>query len=100
MWLFNQERHVSRKEQTARLKDAFYIYKGKLIKITNCCKLVEHQGKPNTHDEEEFVESDDIHISFIKKETFDIDEDDSGELHSDYSSYEEEDLDLADNEAN
>jgi hypothetical protein len=71
----------------------FYIYKG---------KLVEHEGEPSTHDEEEFVEGDYIHISFIKKDTFDIDEDYSDESYSDYSSYEdeEEDLDLADDEAN
>ena len=85
------------------MKDDFYIYKSKLINVTNCRKLVEHEGEPNIYDEEEeFVEGDDIHISFIKKDRFDIDEDDSDESHSDYSSYEdeEEDLDLADDEAN
>jgi hypothetical protein len=80
------------------MKDAFNIYEGKLINV-------EHEDEPNRYDDdnEEFVEifsGDEIHIIFIKKYTFDVDEGDSDELYSDYSSYEEEDLDLADDEVN
>ena len=90
-------------DQASYLKEAFCSYKGKLIDVTNSRNLVKHNGEidyiEDDDDEEENIESDGLHISFIEKDTFESDTDDSEESYSDYSLYDDEsDWDLADDE--